>query len=103
MSQRILFDIESVNLQKVALSLDGLREKARELADCAGRESQRRAESRADYCNVLPPDVCAVLTDGDEAERKAETNHCTAHTKYMDIIDKFNEKLLAEEKRYKDR
>lgn len=103
LSQRILFDIESVRLAKVAQSLDAAREKVRELEACAARETQRRAEARTEYAAVLPPGVVAVLTDGDEAERRAEAGHAAAHGKYMDIILKFNDKLLAEEKRYKDR
>ena len=99
----MLHDLDSMNLGKVDLTLDGILDKARALDDAAKREVQRRADATQEFTSVLPPDVITVLGEGDELEHQAEENHGASHRKFVEIVRKFVQKLQAEEKRYKDR
>lgn len=83
--------------------LDGLDEKAHALDDAARRETQRRTDAEQEFSSVLPPDVSAILTEGDEAERKAEEVHYKSHEKLTETVRKFFSKLEAEEERYRER
>ena len=101
LSQQMLFSIDVLSPQKVESFLNATMEKALALNDAAKRETQRRSEAETEFSSVLPPDVTAVLTEGDEAERKGEEAHHNAHKKYIETVKKFVQKLSAEEMRFK--
>lgn len=103
LAHKMLHDLDSVNLDKMDMTLNSLLDKARALDDAAKREVQRRGDATQEFSSVLPPDVITVLVEGDESEHKAECNHMTSHQKFVEIVRKFVQKLQAEEKRYKDR
>ena len=64
LAQRILYGMENVSLRRLEGALDTLSTKAHELDDSAKKEVQRRAEAHHEYSTILPPDVVAVLTEG---------------------------------------
>ena len=97
--QKILYNINSIKARKLTETLEALAEKARGLNEAARREVQRRSEAEQEFSAVLPPDVCAILTEGDEAERKAEEVHIKSHGKLSEMIQKFFTKLQTEDDR----
>lgn len=99
LSQKILYDLENVKAVKLDETLEALAEKAHALDEAAKREVQRRSEAEQEFSAVLPPDVCAILTEGDEAERKAEEAHLGSHGKLTETIQKSFAKLETEEER----
>ncbi len=103
LAQSILFNVDSVVMKRADETLENMLEKAHGLNDAAKRETQRRSDAEQEYTSVLPPDVVAILTDGDEAERKAEEAHYGSHKRYVEVIRKFFQKLQDEETRFKDR
>ncbi len=103
LAQKVLYDIDSVQPKKVQDMIERMSEKAHALDEAAKRETQRRSEAEQEFGMVLPPDVIAILTEGDEEERKAEDNHLGAHKKYADTITKFFQKLQTEEERFKEK
>ena len=103
LSRQILFSLDSLSTQKVEAFLNASMDKANVVNESAKREVQRRSEAESEFVSILPPDVVAVLTEGDEAERKCEEAHFNAHKKYIEVVRKFVQKLAAEEERYKER
>ena len=103
LAQKCLYDIDNVTAKSVEHALEKILEKARELDDSAKRETQRRSDEEQEYSSILPPDVLAVLTEGDEKERKAEEVHHAAHKKFAETVGKFFQKLQAEEARFKEK
>ena len=103
LAHELLFNMENITPKRVEDTLEIMEEKTHTLAECARRETQRRTEAENDVATVLPPEVVTVLTQGDEAERKCEEDHNTAHRKYNEIIGKFMAKLQDEEKRFREK
>ena len=99
LAQKILYDIDSIRAKKLNETLESLAQKTHGLNNAAKREVQRRSEAEQEFSAVLPPDVCAILTEGDEAERKAEEAHFKSHGKLSETIQKFFTKLQTEEER----
>ena len=99
LAQKILYEIESIKSKKLKETLEALAQKAHGLDEAAKREVQRRSEAEQEFSAVLPPDVCAILTEGDEAERKAEETHYKSHGKLSETIQKLFTKLQNEEDR----
>ena len=92
-----------VNPSKMDGDLELVLEQGHGLDSAAKREWQRRGTAEAEMSTTVPPNVLAVLTEGDEAEVKGEETHYAAHRKFVDIIRKFSEKMQAARKRYEGR
>lgn len=103
LTQSLLFNMDSMNSKKLEKHLTEIDAQAHASNESAKREVQRRAEAEEEYAAVLPPDVIAVLRQGDESERDHEESHVGAHVRFADTIRKLSSKLQAEEKKFKDR
>ena len=103
LSQTLLNDVESITVKKVENALASMMEKSHEIDDAAKLEVKRRNDSEQELSTVLPPEVLAVLTEGDQSEREHEEGHYAAHKKYVDTVRKFVSKLEMEERKYKGR
>ncbi|XP_070551144.1 golgin subfamily A member 6-like protein 25 isoform X1 [Ptychodera flava] len=98
-----MHEIQDVTSDKVEEALDSISEESRGISESAKREVKRRSDAEEELASILPPDVVAILTQGDQAERDGENHHNTAHTKFVDVIKKFFTKFQAEETKFKDR
>ena len=103
LSQRIMHNIETVNLKKVEGALITMNEKSHSMSEAFKGETQRRGAAHQELSAVIPLNILTIITEGDEDEGKAEEDHYTSHTKFGETIRKFAQKLEAEEKRFKDR
>ena len=92
-----------MNLQKLDSDLEAVLERAHGLDGAARREWQRRGTAEDEMSTTVPPDVLAVLCEGDEAEVRGEETHYAAHKKLVDIVRKFGEKLTTARRRYEGR
>ena len=74
-----------------------------QLSEAAKAEGQRRGAATQEISTIIPPDVVAILTDGDPREAEREESHVGAHVRFCEAVKKFFGKLEQEEKRYKER
>ena len=102
-AQQLLFNVESVTSQSVQKFLDEIDSDVHQLSEAEKREVQRRGGAEQEYATILPPEVIAVLTDGDAKEAEAEEAHVAQHVRFCDMLRRFFTKLQQEEKLYKDR
>lgn len=103
MAQQLLFDMDSVTSKTVQKFLEDIDHEVHNLSESEKREFQRRGGAEQEYSMVVPPDVIAVLTQGDANEHSHEEGHINAHVKLCDVLRKFYSKLQQEEKQFKDK
>ena len=73
------------------------------LIEAFQREMQRRSDTAIDHASSLPPDVVSVLTQCDALEKQREELYHEANKKLSDSVQRFFNKLEAEEKKYRAR
>ena len=100
---QLMFDADNISAKKVDSMLGSFLEGAHELNESAKEETKRRSDAEEEFASVLPPDVAAVLTEGDQTERESEESHHASHRKFVEVMRKFLNKIRNEEKKYKDR
>ena len=102
-AQQLLFDMDSVTSKTIQKFLEDIDVEVHNMSESEKREFQRRGGAEQEYSLVVPPDVVAVLTQGDANEHSHEEGHIAAHVKLCDVLRKFYAKLQQEEKQFKDK
>ncbi|XP_013391352.1 uncharacterized protein LOC106159584 [Lingula anatina] len=103
LAQHLMHNMESLTAKEVENTLASVSESTYELSESASREVQRRKDAEEELSTVLPPNVVAVLTQGDQYEREREEAHHSAHKKFVEATQKFLKKLEAEEQKFHTR
>lgn len=103
MAQMLLHDLDSVTSKTIQKFLEEIDVEVHTLSESEKREFQRRGGAEQEYSLVVPPDVIAVLTQGDANEHNCEEAHVSSHVKLCDVLRRFYNKLQQEEKQFKDR
>lgn len=103
LAQQLLFDIDSVTTKTLERFLEEIDSGTHHLLEAEKREVQRRGGAEQEYATIIPPEVIAVLLQGDPMEHQMEEAHVAAHVKFCDMLRRFFGKLQSEERNYRDR
>lgn len=103
LAQQLLFDVDSVTTKTLERFLEEIDNGTHHLLEAEKREVQRRGGAEQEYATIIPPDVIAVLIQGDPSEHQMEESHVAAHVKFADMLRRFFGKLQIEERTYRDR
>ena len=56
-----------------------------EIDESEKRETQRRRDAEEEFSNLLPPDVCSILTEVDIPEHDHSLLHQSTHKKLTEV------------------